>query len=52
MGEPVKIMREFKKVFMVTVLEGDGKEHPYREVRYFYDDDTDQTFLAKHDPYL
>lgn len=35
--------RGFKKVYMVTVLEGDGtSESPYREVRYIFDDDKDQ----------
>ena len=43
-------MRGFKKVYMITVLEGTGvTENPYREVRYFYDNDTDR-FLGKHDP--
>jgi hypothetical protein len=42
-------MRDFRKVYMIVVLEGDGDTVPYREVRYFYDDDNDR-FLGKHDP--
>jgi len=42
-------MRGFKKVYMVTILEGNGKDEPYREVKYFYDDDTD-IFIGKLDP--
>lgn len=35
--------RGFKKVYMVTVLEGKGtEENPYREVRYIYDDEEDR----------
>ncbi len=41
--------RGFKKVYMVTVLEGDGKENPYREVSYIYDDDNDR-MIGKIDP--
>ena len=34
--------RGFKKVYMVTVLEGKGTEDsPYEEVRYIYDDEDD-----------
>lgn len=29
--------RGMKMVIMATVLEGDGKEDPYREVHYIYD---------------
>lgn len=43
-------MRGFKKVYMVTILEGVGSvTDPYREVKYFYDDDTDM-FIGKLDP--
>ena len=35
--------RGFKKVYMVTVLEGKGTEgSPYEEVRYIYDDENDK----------
>ncbi len=35
--------RGFKKVYMVTVCEGDGTpESPLEEVRYIYDDEKDQ----------
>jgi len=35
--------RGFKKVYMVTVLEGKGIEgSPYEEVRYIYDDENDK----------
>ena len=35
--------RGFKKVYMVTVLEGKGVEgSPYEEVRYIYDDENDR----------
>lgn len=50
MKQEIIHMRGFKKVYMITVLEGTGvTENPYREVRYFYDNDTDR-FLGKHDP--
>lgn len=34
-------MRGFKKVYMVTILEGDGVDEAFREVKYFYDDEND-----------
>lgn len=34
--------RGFKKVYMVTILEGKGVEgSPYQEVRYIYDEEKD-----------
>ena len=42
-------MRGFKKVYMVTILEGNGKDEPYREVKYFYNDENDN-FIGKLDP--
>jgi len=42
--------RGFKKVYMVTVIEGEGTEESLaREVKYFYDDEND-TFIGKIDP--
>lgn len=42
--------RGFKKVYMVTVCEGQGtEESPLREVKYIYDDDREQ-FIGKIDP--
>ena len=42
-------IRGFKKVYMVTVLEGDGTENaPYKEVRYIFDDETDQYLGTVH----
>jgi hypothetical protein len=41
--------RGFKKVYMITVLEGNGHDEAYREVQYFYDDEKDY-YIAKHDP--
>ena len=29
--------RGIKKVIMINVIEGNGKDIPYREVHYFYD---------------
>lgn len=46
--ETVK-MRGFKKVYMITVLEGNGIDEAYREVMYIYDDDTDK-MLGVIDP--
>ena len=35
--------RGFKKVYMVTILEGKGVEgSPYEEVRYIFDDEADR----------
>lgn len=42
-------MRGFKKVYMVTIIEGNGKDEALREVKYFYDDEND-TFIGKLDP--
>ena len=36
-------IRGFKKVYMVTVLEGEGTdENPYGEVNYIFDDEHDE----------
>lgn len=45
-------MRGFKKVYMVTVLEGDGtNDYPYFEAHYIFDDETDEYlgFVSRED---
>ena len=42
-------MRGFKKVYMITILEGNGADDVYREVKYFYDDENN-TLIGKLDP--
>lgn len=47
----IKHFRGFKRVYMVTVLEGKGiEEDPYREVAYIYDDEKD-IIIGNVDPY-
>jgi len=46
----IKNFRGIKKVYMVTILEGQGTEESvYREVHYIYDDDEDK-MIGKIDP--
>lgn len=34
--------RDIKKVLMITVLEGNGKDIAYNEIKYIYDLETDK----------